>query len=221
LKAGVYHSQDIDSEDAIRDILEEAGADLSDGPPIACMVHAGIDHDLDVLASALLDRWPGLQLIGCTADAELSSVHGKSDDSVVVMLLGSGRVRMSAGAGRGLSNDPAHATRMAVNQALQGVEPSDVRLCVSLLEGVGVDGAEVLDHLRTAVPEGVPIVGGMAGDQGRFLVSKQVVGREELTDSVCVLLFSGPLVLSTAAGHGWTPVGGVHRVTRAEGHYGA
>ena len=63
----------------------DATARLGGSTPQAGFLYAAIDHDFPVLLERVEARYPGLELIGCTTDGELSSSHG---GAFVTVLLG-------------------------------------------------------------------------------------------------------------------------------------
>lgn len=211
----VAHSEDIDSSDAIAEVLASCGDEWA-APPRAGLLFAGVDHDFGTLTSAVLDRWPELELVGCSTDGEISSTVGKSQDSVVLALFGSERVGMRVGVGRNIFADPAAAARDAIEAAKEGLD-KDIRLCIVVMEGLRVDACAVVETIQAALPSGAVVVGGLAGGGGGWDRTVQTIGREVLEGTVCVLLFAGPLTVSAAAGNGWVPVGSMHRVTKSAG----
>ena len=217
------HSHDLDSADAIAEALDACSARLGDLVPQAGLLFASIDHDFQALLDGIEARYPGIQLIGCTTHGELSSEAGFAEDSLVLTLLHSERVAFRAGIGEGTRTNP-DAPRQAVAQALDGLaEP--VRLCITLPEGIGGSGADapgalpagLLDALGEALGPDVPVCGGMAADQFRFTGTYQFCNGAVYSDAVPVLLFAGPLSVSTGVASGWDPVGEDRRVTEADG----
>ena len=62
----------------------------------------------------------------------------------------------------------------------------------------------------------MPVLGGTAGDAFKLTGTRQFCGREVCSDSVPVLLFSGPLIYSVAVASGWKPMGEPGLVTRSD-----
>ena len=87
LKVAIAHSLEIDSSDAIKEVLEQCHEQLGDLIPQAGIFYTGIDHDFKLILDKINEMYPGIELIGCTTDGELSSVHGFSDDSVTLFLI--------------------------------------------------------------------------------------------------------------------------------------
>ena len=214
--ACVGHSEEADAEAAVEEILEQCRARLDGAVPRAGMLFAAIDLDHNALLCAITQAFPGIELIGCTTDGELSSELGFREDSATLILFASDTVDIAAGVGRGLSGDVAGACRSAV-EAAQAKTGKPPRLCITVPEGLAVDGHAVTATLQQAVGRDIPVFGALAGDQWRLKSTNQFFGTEVLTDSIPVLLLSGDFQFSYGVATGWHQVGEVGRVTRAEG----
>lgn len=209
----VGHSDDPSSNDAADEVLAQVRAAIGDDPPIAAVLFAACAFDGSVVAR-IREGLPGVPLIGCTTDGECSSVLAFAEDSLVLTVFASDRVRATVGVGRGLARDTDAAVRDAWAAAGGDQPPS---LVIVLAESLGVSGAAIVRSLNELVPSTVPVVGGSAGDQGRFEATTQFYGDEVLHDAVTILAFHGPLRVSTGVASGWAPLGSRARVTRASG----
>jgi len=92
-----------------------------------------------------------------------------------------------------------------------------VCLCIANPAGLAVDSYAMVKSLSEVLGREVPICGGLAADQTRLIETYQFYKSSVYTNAIPILLFAGPLRLSAAVGSGWTPLGEMHRVTRAEG----
>lgn len=209
------HSEELDSTDAIAEVLQQCTASLNGQVPQAGLLYAGIDHDFQVLLDGIEDQFPGIQLIGCTTHGEISSA-GFAEDSVVLMVLHGEQVQCRAGVGQGARTDPKGAAQRAVEAALDGLT-APVRLCLTHPEGLGIDADALLSTLCATLGPDVPVCGGMAGDQVRFEQTYQFCNGAVYTDAVPVLCLAGPLDVSTGVQSGWVPLGKSYRVTRVKG----
>jgi len=213
--AALGHSEDIDSADAIEQALAQCDETLARRTPQAGLLFAGIDHDHQALLDAVTARHPGIQLIGGTTHGEFSN-NGFSEDSVVLMLFHSDRVRFGVGVGEGVRADPEGAARQAVARAKEGLD-APVRLCLAVPEGLMIEPSRLVAALGEAVGADVPVCGGLACDQLRFEETYQFCNDRALTDAVPVLLLAGPLHVSLGVCSGWEPMGTEHRVTDSDG----
>jgi hypothetical protein len=212
----VAQSDDIDAEGALAEILAQCREKLGERVPKAGLLFSTIDLEHEKVLDGILDAWPGLELIGCTTAGEMSSALGYRDDSVALVLFGSDIIEFASGIGRDVSKDIRSACRAAVKSAAAKSDLATA-MCITLPESMTTSAQQIVDSLRREVASNVPIVGGTAGDGFRMAGTRQFCGREAYSDSVPVLLLSGPLVYSVGLETGWEPVGEPGLVTRSEG----
>lgn len=213
--AVVGHSEDLDATSAAQEALAHCVATLSGAKPAAALLFAAIDFDHQALLDEISRQLPGIELVGCTTDGEISSLLGFREDSVTLMLFASDTVDITAGLGRGLSKDVAGACRSAI-EAARAKTTRPPALCITTPEGLTAEGHSVTATLQDAVGRTMPIFGALAGDQWRLKSTRQFFGTEVLQDSIPLLLLSGNLHFSYGVATGWHQVGDVGVVTRAE-----
>ncbi|MBU7584575.1 MAG: FIST C-terminal domain-containing protein [Nostoc sp. TH1S01] len=224
LKVILGHSDDPDTQGAIAEVLERCVSDLSNYPcilPKAGLLFAAIDFDHALILKEICQVFPGIDLIGCTTDGEISSILGFQQDSVTLMLFCSDTVDIYAGIGYGAKENPLAAAQQAVEQATEKCN-TPAKLCVTipasyLADGSTTNGELILQGLKSALGSHVPILGGAAGDQFRFQTTYQFFGNKVLTDALPILIFSGDILLSYGTGCGWTPIGRKSLVTKSQG----
>jgi hypothetical protein len=220
LKVVIGHSDDPSSQGAIEDVLEQCRHDLGEIVPKAGILLNAIDFDHAVVLREIDRVFPGLDLIGCTTDGEMSSVLGFQQDSLILMLFCSDDVGIRIGVGHDVSKNPILAAQQAVNQASQNSD--EPKLCILLpasyiTDGSTTNGELILQGLKQALGENVPIIGGTAGDQYRFKNTYQFFRQEVLNDALPVLIFSGDILFSHGIGCGWQPLGSASVITKSEG----
>ena len=186
------HSEEIDAQDVLNELLQQCREDLGDRAPQAGILFCSIDLEHEVLVEGIDHAWPGIALIGCTTDGEFSSRLGFRDDSAALVLLGSDSVEITAGLGRDVSKDIGAACAQAVAMASATVTKSPA-LCIALPESLTTSAQQIVESLRQALGAGVPVLGGTAGDAFKLTGTRQFCGRE-----VCSELRSGSLVLRAA-----------------------
>ena len=216
LTAIVAHSEEIQTEGVAEEIISQCKAKLAGTVPKAGLLFAAIEFDHQLLLDEINRAFPGLELIGCTTDGEISSELGFREDSSTLILFASDTVDICAGVGRELSKDVAGACRSAVESA-SAKTGKPVRLCISTPEGLTAEGHLVTVTLQQMVGQKIPIFGALSGDQFRLKETFQFCGSEVLTDAIPVLLFSGDFRFSYGVSFGWHEVGEVGLVTRAVG----
>ena len=205
-KVAVGHSNDPDSDSAIAEVLEQCQISLAGEIPVAGILFPAIDFEHSLILQEINRFFPGIELIGCTTDAEISSVLEFEQDSLTLMLFCSDEVEIRAGVGKGLSTDVVKATKQAVEQAQEKSKLKSHQLCLTTPESLTEDGVLVVDGLKLALGHNFPILGGLAGDQLKFNQTYQFFNTEILSDSVPILLFSGNLLFSHGVANGWYPI---------------
>ncbi len=214
MRVSVGHSNDPLSRVAMEEVLSQAREGLGGVAPFAGVLFTALDVDhLGVLA-AIQEAYPGLPVVGCTSDGELSSHLQFQEDSIALMLFASASVVAASGLGQDLSADPAAACQAAVAEAMRdGDAPS---LCLAFPESLTASAVSVVQALQAALPEGTLLVGGTSADQWNFEQTHQFRDGEVQSDAVAVLLFYGPLELGVGVASGWRPLGDPGTVTRSE-----
>jgi hypothetical protein len=160
-------------------------------------------------------RFPRSVLIGCSSSGE---IYGEelSDDSIVLAVLRFARTRLrlvsapisdgaeSAAAGRALA-DRLHGPGLAA--------------VFTLTDGLLVNGSAYVEALAGALPEGVVVTGGLAGDGDRF-ERTWVYHDGEMRSGymVAVGLYGDAVRVGHGSRGGWDLLGPEREVTRSEGN---
>ncbi len=213
----VGHSEEIDAEDIFQELKEQTAGNLAGRKPKAGILFACIDTEHQALLDFINEEWPDIQLIGCTTDGELSSNKGFLQDSVVLMLLGSDQIDITAGVGRNVSKNTHNACSQAFGEAKDKTS-QDAKFCITLPEGLSANSEKIVRELNSETGETIPCFGATAGDQWQFKSTYQYYCEEVLSDSVPVLLFSGLVNYSYGVASGWKPIGKPGTVTRSDGN---
>lgn len=214
LKTVIAHSVELDSQDAVEEVLEQCRETLGKLQPQAGMLFAGIDHDFNLILNKIDEMYPGIELIGCTTDGELSSVHGFAEDSLVLTLFYSEELYFKAGVADRVSEDTLTCVKKAAETAKSGLG-QEPKLCIVTPSGLNVSGNVVIEGLQQALGVTFPIFGGSAGDQWRFQGTYQFYNNNVFTDAAPFLLLGGPLLFSFGVESGWMPIGQKEKVTQA------
>ena len=111
MRACVVHSQDVDSVDAVAELIAGAKVKLGASLPRVAMLFAGIDHDFAIVLEQINAQWPGIALIGCTTDGEMSSHILFAEDSLALVLLSGDDFHAVSGVARSVSTDVAGSIR--------------------------------------------------------------------------------------------------------------
>lgn len=214
LKVAVGHSDDPDALGAIDEAIEQCQASIAGMTPQAGTIWMAVNFDHELILQHIQEVFPGIHMIGCTTDGEVSSVLAFQQDSIVLTLFYSDEIEIRAGVGRQVSQDPIAAAQQAVQQA-QGNSPA--RLCIAVPESLTTSGIAILDSLKTALGQDFPIYGGLAAEEGLFQSTYQFYQSEVLQDALPILLFSGAaLKFSHGVQSGYQPMSQPKRVTKVD-----
>jgi hypothetical protein len=129
LKIAVSHTEDIDSEDAVNELLEQCRSVLGDETAQAGILFSSIDHEFDLLLEKINREQPGIELIGCTTDGELSSILGFAEDSVTLILFSSDDISIISGVANGISEDLPKVIADSIEAAKKSLS-GEPKLCI-------------------------------------------------------------------------------------------
>ena len=214
-KIAIGHSEDIDSEDAIAEVLEQCKNELEDIPVQAAILYTSIDHEFEIVVGKINEVYPGIELIGCTTDGEMSSVMGFTEDSVNLILFASDDVEIKAGVADRISDN----TRSSISQAVRKAQEQltkEQRFCIVNPVSITASGAVIVEEFKKALGINFPLFGATAGDQWEFKQTYQFCKDQVYTDAAPFLLFSGDIFFGSGVSSGWQPIGKKGIVTRVE-----
>lgn len=209
-----------DTREATAAAFDGARARLST-PPIWCVVFAGPDRELADVSAVLSEKAPGAVVIGCHTAGEFTEA-GLTHGAVALMLVSSDEMLVGGATGRGARADPlavSHelASGWAGLSARAATRGLGATTSVMLVDGLAGSGDRVVKDYQSATRVFQQIVGGAAGDEGRFK-STGVVGPGGVTaDGAAVAQVFSRHPFGAGAGHGLAPASKQMKVTRAEG----
>jgi methyl-accepting chemotaxis protein len=200
------------AEEATREALKSLGsAKVAFG-----FVFASPTHDLGVAMMEVKLATGCPDILGSSTAGELTEA-GKLE-GVVVMLAASDDTQQRSGFRRGLKNDhkklaaefTGAASGMKVSARAAGLRHLTTILLTDGLAGTGEDLVGAMFQQSTSVSQ---IVGGAAGDAGRFKETMVGAGRECGSDAAAVLQIFDANPWGVGVGHGLRPTTKPMRVT--------
>lgn len=215
LKVVVGHSEDVDSFDAIEEIIEYCNKELDGLVPQAGLLYCAIGFEYDVILEEINKAYPKIELIGCSSYSEISSTLGNLQDSIVLTLFVSDTIEIKAGLGTNLSKDVSIATEMAVSDAKSKMS-EEPEFCITTPESLTCSAVELLEGLKEVLGKDVPIIGGTAADEWKLEKTYQFYNDKVVSDAVPVLMFGGNVIFSFGVSSGWEPIGNKKTVTKVE-----
>ncbi len=217
LKVALGHAEGIDTQAAVRGVIEQARRQLESVHADAGIVLAGIEFDHQQMLEEILAAFPGIRIVGGTTAGDFSSSMGLSEYTISLMLFASDSIEFSVGIGRGASQDSAEAARAAVREARTGLSYEET-LCLVFPDSLCPTNAEVIKALNSELRHGCGLFGGASGRHiSKASEPLQFYQNEVLQDTVPLLMIAGDLPYSFSVSSGWDPVGRRTTVTEADG----
>jgi len=222
LKVSVAHSLELDTSDAVEEVLHQCHEQFGVLKPDAGLLFTGIDHDHQLILKRINEVYSGIELIGCTTFGELSSVHGVTDDSIVLLLFFSDEITFKAGVAESISKDATNSIKKALKSAKSNLN-DDPAMCLILPNtsaGTGevtafVDLEDLIQGIHQGLGDSFPVFGGCAGDPNWF-GGCQYYKDSVLTDAAPFFMISGSLLFSLGISAGWMPIGKKTKITHAQ-----
>ena len=218
LKVAVGQSEDVLVEEAVREVLDQLHTALEGLIPKAGILFCALDFDHTYILSEIRKAFPLIQLAGCTTDGEISSVYGFAEDSMVLMVFVSDEIEISSGIGKSASQYGINAGREAAISAVNGLSrfKGEERFAIILSDplNAGVSGADI--GIEEILGENFPMIGAASAAHSKRRTTYQFCNDEVVTDSVVLLLFSGPVLFSFGIQGGHAPICGMEKVTSVD-----
>ncbi len=159
--------------------------------------------------------FPQSVLMGCSSAGEIADRQvGDGGISVAVTRFHATHLRRASTPLADAAQSAAAGRRLAAQLPAEGL-----RAVFLLAGGVAVNGTDLLRGLAAALPEGVAVSGGMAGDGSRFEKTWVLDDGQPREHCVTAVGLYGPqLRMGHGCSGGWTEFGPERRITRAEGN---
>ncbi|MFO8156231.1 MAG: FIST signal transduction protein [Pseudomonadota bacterium] len=215
LTSVVIHVEDPSPAHAAPELAERAVAEWPRRePPAAALLFVSGALEPAAHVHAVRDAFPGIRLIGCSSDGEMSSTLGHHTDSAVLMLFGSDRTRFEPFVCR--CDENWKVNRPDSGDAGDALETATVGLMFA--EAIsGTDGETIMRQVQADLGPEVPLFGALAADDWEFRRTYQFIDDEVLQGAAVGLLFHGPLAIGYGLDSGWSPLGPSVRIDVARG----
>lgn len=182
-------------------------------PQLLLVFAAPAYFERGVLLSGLEGALPGCVVLGCSTAGEIAR-EGVEEGSAVLTAIRFGHTRVASAATllQGMQDSQAAGQRLAT--ALQA---DDLQLLMLLAPGTAINGTALLDGLQQVLGDAIPVVGGMAADDGRFCQTFTLhqAGWND-HQLVAVGLYGRQLQVGHGSCGGWTTFGPARQVSRCQ-----
>lgn len=219
-KTGTGLSTHADTRKATKAAFDAARRRINE-TPIWVLVFAGPDHDLAVIFDELKRLAPAAIVTGCHTAGEFTEL-GLQHGGVALMALSSDEMVVSGVTAEGARTNPtamarAMASSWSTLQSKASAKGLGASVSVLLVDGLAGSGDRVVREYQAATRSLHQIVGGAAGDEGRFKTTG-VGGSNGVThDGATSAQFFVRQSWGAGAGHGLAPASKRMTVTRATG----
>ena len=219
LKMAIGQTDELDGAFAAEEILKQCTAALGGEKPQAALLLASHDLDVEEFLSVVTTAHPEMHLIGCTTLGPMSSAADYVEGSTTLTMLASDVLEFTVGLGTDVVADAKSAARQAVEDA-NGKTDMQPALLIVTPTVEQFDPTAITVEIGDVLGPTVPVIGGGAVPDipivMPWLGGIQFFDDQILTNSLPVLLVSGPLKVSIGVAHGWSPVGRAAVVTRSD-----
>ncbi|MDX2187230.1 MAG: FIST N-terminal domain-containing protein [Opitutaceae bacterium] len=175
----------------------------------------------DVLAASpspiadLLQAFPDAVCAGCSSAGEIRD-HFVEDDGLSVALVAFTSTSVKAAV---VSCTDAGQSAQVGRELAARLQADGLRHVLVLSDGLHVNGSQLTEGLRAALPAGVTVSGGLAGDGARFSRTMVGLGPTIAEGQVVLVGFYGEsLRVSHGSAGGWQPFGPKRLITAARGN---
>jgi hypothetical protein len=205
---------------AVPEAIKSARGRLGDATPTFGTLFVSPDHNLEqglAKARALLPNTP---ILGCTTAGEFTEA-GLSHGGVALMLVASDEMIVQPALAGGIKAGVQKAVASLCGNISKHRETANAKgfgnaLSVLLVDGLAGTGEQLVDELRAKLGGLHEIVGGAAGDEGRFKATHTGTGAEARTDAIAALHVASKRPWGVGVDHGLTAASKIMRVTRAK-----
>jgi len=205
-------SDDLDPVSGVRTVVDECRKQLGERP-----AHAGLfftsclDADYAGMLAEIHAAFPGIELVGCTTDGEITPRRGCSEDSSALIIFSAPAIRFAASVAEAISEDHLNSLTSGYEKARSrlAAEPA---LALVFPDGLSTMSVPIDGLLRSVMGETLPIFGGSAGDGFQIKQTFQFLGDRVYTDAMPIMLMAGEIDMSIAIATGPVPSGDFYRV---------
>lgn len=192
--------------------LGEALCKKLENSPKACWLFCSPKDGLENLVKGVAEAVGTDTLVGCTTDGEISDM-GISAKSAVLAGVITDQIDFEVVMNENIGQDAKKAGKRLAEKF-----SSSVTYIQLFSDGLTANGCGILKGVQSVLGKRIPISGGTAGDDGRFVRTWQFAGNRVFSDAVVAIGLSGHFSVGLGVHSGWSPVGLAKKITKAKGN---
>lgn len=167
------------------------------------------------LINGIVERFPNATLLGCSTAGEIAQTFVYEKTWVLTAIAFDHPSFVSAA----VNLSDMHDSEAAGKRLIEALGRSDLDAVLVFAPGVNINGSALIAGMSSALPAGVPITGGLAGDNGAFTQTWTVLNRSVSDRQLVALgLYGKKIQLHHGSFGGWQPFGPARKVTRCTGN---
>lgn len=218
LRAGKGSSSLTDAQEAGRAAAAEALAELGGEAPAMVFVFTTPRYDLPRLLEGIRSVTGDAQLIGATGSGEImGETYMGFGAGVGVMVLSAGSYRYGVASAGEVKGRLAEVGQQIAREARAKAGPGRHGAVVLLADALAGDLQQLFQGVYRVTGPKVPIVGGAAGDELKFVRTLVFHDGAVVDQGAVALWIASDEPFEVITRHGWEPIGVPLLVTRAEG----
>jgi len=219
---GNASSRSPDPKTAATDVVRRARARLGNAKPSYGFLFASPERDLQATLAHVMEATDGAQIVGATTAGELTEL-GISHGSVALMLVASDTSSGVVAFAERLGTDPLAVAKQlvaAVPEARRAAIQRDRRhlTTVLLTDGLCGAGEKLVGDLHGLGQGSFQIVGGAAGDEGKFQATSVGANGRAATNAAAAMHIFSASPWGVGVNHGLRSTTAQMRVTKAQGN---
>jgi len=182
--------------------------------PTLVLVFAAPQFLVDpALADALALHFPDAVRIGCSTAGEISG-RGVTENSAVVTAIAMEHAWLTVGS---TDLDAMTDSAAAGRRLAEAISAPALKAVLVFGQGVAINGGALVEGMKDVLRPGIPIMGGLAGDNGRFSRT-YTLGPAGVSDRAIVAVGIGGEGLRIGNGSfgGWEAFGPARKITRCD-----
>ncbi|HEY3311614.1 MAG TPA: FIST N-terminal domain-containing protein [Anaerolineales bacterium] len=180
--------------------------------PSLCLIIVPHRYDPQLVINGAASVLTNVPMIGFSVSSGLAA-DGAHSQSVIVGILGGDSLQAETHWFPAYSQSTAEAATRIMQ--LLGYEQRPANNVIVFADGLNADTEEFCNNL----PAGLPVLGGLASGSLVNANTFQIAGMQSGSGALAAAFLRGNFKIGTGYGHGWHPVGGHFRVTRARGFW--
>ncbi len=218
LRAGSGMSSAQEAATAGREAAAAALAGLQGHSPAVVLVFTTPRYDLAALLGGIRSLTGDALLVGATGSGEfLDGRYLGFGGGVAVLALSAGPYRFGTAAVSHIRGDLDRAGQALARESRARAGASPHAAILVLADMLVGDLQELVQGVYRVTGPSVPMVGGLAGDELKFIRTFVFHGGDVIEEGAVALWIAAEQPLQVVTRHGWEPIGVPLLVTRSEG----